>query len=71
MIELYSFYSAKGQTIIYVMKAEPVLLYTACKNIHGNIVELLLSRGANINLCKENWDSPLDVACQNGFESTV
>lgn len=54
MIELYSFYSAKGQTIIYVMRAEPVLLYTACKNGHGNIVELLLSRGADINLCKEN-----------------
>lgn len=34
-------------------------------------MELLLGSGANINLCKENGDSPLDVACQNGFESIV
>eukprot|EP00105_Crassostrea_gigas_P034772 XP_019918920.1 PREDICTED: ankyrin-3-like isoform X2 [Crassostrea gigas] len=34
-------------------------------------VQLLLSKGADINLCKENGASPLFIACENGYDSTV
>nr|XP_034330656.1 uncharacterized protein LOC105344498 isoform X23 [Crassostrea gigas]XP_034330657.1 uncharacterized protein LOC105344498 isoform X23 [Crassostrea gigas] len=34
-------------------------------------VQLLLSNGADINLCKKDGTSPLFIACQNGHDSTV
>ncbi|XP_065924639.1 uncharacterized protein [Magallana gigas] len=34
-------------------------------------VQLLLSNGADINLCKEGGASPLYIACKNGHDSTV
>eukprot|EP00105_Crassostrea_gigas_P037644 XP_019921792.1 PREDICTED: uncharacterized protein LOC109618466 [Crassostrea gigas] len=36
-----------------------------------NTVQLLLSNGADINLCKENGASPLSIACLVGHNSTV
>nr|XP_034330634.1 uncharacterized protein LOC105344498 isoform X7 [Crassostrea gigas] len=34
-------------------------------------VQLLLSNGADINLCNKNGATPLYIACQNGHNSTV
>lgn len=34
-------------------------------------IDLLLSNGADIDLCKENGASPLYIACQEGHDSTV
>nr|XP_034330481.1 uncharacterized protein LOC105323896 [Crassostrea gigas] len=34
-------------------------------------VQLLLSNGADINLCNKNGATPLYIACQNGHDSTI
>ncbi|XP_052704712.1 uncharacterized protein LOC128180618 [Crassostrea angulata] len=46
-------------------------LNIACVNGHDSTVELLLSKGADINLCMEDKASPLSIACQNGHDSIV
>ncbi|XP_078328667.1 uncharacterized protein LOC144623789 [Crassostrea virginica] len=37
----------------------------------NKMVEALITRGANVNLCNEKGISPLYKACQNGHESTA
>eukprot|EP00105_Crassostrea_gigas_P035545 XP_019919693.1 PREDICTED: ankyrin repeat and SOCS box protein 3-like [Crassostrea gigas] len=49
----------------------PSPLHIACQNGHDSTVQLLLSKGADINLCMEYGASPLYMACQNGHNSTV
>lgn len=47
-------------------------LYIACQNGHDNIVKLLLSNGADLNICEENGRaSPLYIACREGHEQNV
>lgn len=44
---------------------------TSSQNRRNETVELLLSKGANINLCKENGASPFYMACQEGCYKIV
>ena len=46
-------------------------LYLACQRGHESIVQLLLNKGADVNLCNDKGLSPLYVACQTGHESIV
>lgn len=45
--------------------------YIACKKGYEIIVEHLLDKGADYNLCDNNEVSPLHVACQNGHSRTA
>lgn len=40
-------------------------------NRHHSIAQLLLSKGADINVCKKNGPSPLYMACLYGIENIV
>lgn len=42
-------------------------LYSAASFGKGNVVELLLKRGANPNLCGKNHKSPYQAALENGY----
>lgn len=46
-------------------------LYIACFGGHYSIVQILLSKGAVINLSQKNGESPLYIACKNGHDATV
>ena len=46
-------------------------LYLACQREHESIVQLLLNKGADVNLCNEKGFSPLYVACHTGHEGIV
>lgn len=48
-----------------------VPLAKACQKGHYEIVQLLLHKGANINLCGEDGASPLYIACENGHKNIV
>ena len=43
----------------------------ACKNGHNSIVQLLLSKGADVYLRDTLYNSPLFIAQKNGHRSTV
>lgn len=46
-------------------------LYTACDYEFDDIVDLLLSRNADANICNKNNESPLYTACVKGYHSIV
>lgn len=41
-------------------------LYIACQNGHESTAQLLLSNGADIDLCIEDGTNPICVACFDG-----
>lgn len=40
-------------------------------NEHNSVVQLLLSKGANINLCMKDGTSPVHTACEHKCENIV
>lgn len=46
-------------------------LYISCNNEHHNVAQLLLSKGADMNLCYKDGLSPLMAACFKGYDSIV
>lgn len=46
-------------------------LFLASHNGNDITVQLLLRNGADINWCKNDGSSSLDIACRNGHSSTV
>ena len=51
---------------------EPTALYLACRENRVQTAELLIARGANIELvCRENGYAPLHVACFHGHVDVV
>ena len=51
--------------------AEAVPRFVACQEGHDGCVQLLLSKLANVNLCKKDKAGPLYIACRNRHKSTV
>lgn len=52
-------------------KVEPVPLNKRVGNGHHSNVQLILSKGTDINLCKKNGPSPLYMACLREYENIV
>lgn len=46
-------------------------IYIACQNGHYSNVQILLSKGADVNKRQKKGISPIYIACQNGFFSIV
>lgn len=44
---------------------------TSTQSRRNETIELLLSNGADIDLCRDNGSSPLYIACQEGHDNTV
>lgn len=50
---------------------EQVLSYKACQRGHGDVINILLSKGADVNLCRKDGLGPLHIASINEHVSLV
>lgn len=46
-------------------------LYISCLEKHTDVVELLLDKNADVDICYENGYTPLLIACREGSDETV
>ncbi|XP_019858662.1 PREDICTED: transient receptor potential cation channel subfamily A member 1 homolog [Amphimedon queenslandica] len=61
--------AAKPDDVTIEMDRTPLAM--ACIRGHTKIVELLLKKGANVNVTDENENTPLGIACKKGHTEIV
>lgn len=67
---LYNFFLDNVQISICVQTTELILVIKLMKK--GTLtLQLQLDNNTNINLCIDNGDNPLHIACESGHDSTV